>query len=271
MTKQSEFISKVKDGAISSYLEVGILPSVTIAQAILESGWGSSKLSTEANNLFGIKGDYNGSYYESPTKEYVNGKYIDTTAKFRKYPSFNESIEDHGDFLTADRYKGARWLTNYKEVTKALATAGYATDPNYASKLDELVSEYSLDSYDKVAISESSKNDTTGADSTAPASSAPVDSSTGSNDTSSTTSPSDTNKETLEDSYLLFSSVTLAYLDKDLTSDALIYDKDSYVKLNDSYTDPDIYLTSDNVYVKADPSIKLIKDKGVSLLDSYTS
>ncbi|CDM70376.1 hypothetical protein CM240_3259 [Clostridium bornimense] len=94
MEKQS-FINLVKDGAIYGHRNHGILASVTIAQAILESGWGSSTLSVKAKNLFGIKAfdDWNGAYTTMDTTEYYNGMRQTVAAKFRAYDSFNDSIK----------------------------------------------------------------------------------------------------------------------------------------------------------------------------------
>ena len=109
MERQS-FINLVKDGAIDGHRNYGILASVTIAQAILESGWGNSTLSVKAKNLFGIKAfdDWNGAYTTMDTAEYYNGMRQTVTAKFRAYDSFNDSIEDHTKLLLTERYKSVR-------------------------------------------------------------------------------------------------------------------------------------------------------------------
>lgn len=75
------------------------MPSITAAQAILESGWGSSRLSQEANNLFGIKGRYNGQYVLMPTLEWSGGSWVTVNAEFRKYPDWATSVEDNGNFF----------------------------------------------------------------------------------------------------------------------------------------------------------------------------
>ena len=143
------FISKVKDGAIKGMKNYGVLASLTIAQAILESGWGSSALSTKANNLFGIKAHGSENYVVMKTKEYVNGKYVTVDAKFRKYNSWNESIEDHAKFLVENkRYKNLIGEKDYKKVCKLIQQDGYATDPNYASSLTTLIEQNKLNQYD---------------------------------------------------------------------------------------------------------------------------
>lgn len=156
MSYKNDFIDKVKDGAIEGWKKHKILPSVSIAQAILESNWGRSKLAKEANNLFGIKGDYNGESMTVTTKEWDGSKMIDVDAGFRKYPSWNESIEDHGTFFTStdwrkNNYKNVIGETNYKDMAKALSDSGYATDPAYATKLVNIVEEYNLSKYDEEA------------------------------------------------------------------------------------------------------------------------
>ena len=156
MSYKNDFIDKVKDGAIEGWKKHKILPSVSIAQAILESNWGRSKLAEEANNLFGIKGDYNGESLTVTTKEWDGSKMIDVDAGFRKYPSWNESIEDHGTFFTStdwrkNNYKNVIGETNYKDMAKALSDSGYATDPAYATKLINIVEEYNLSKYDEEA------------------------------------------------------------------------------------------------------------------------
>lgn len=156
MSYRNDFINKVKDGAIEGWKKHKILPSVSIAQAILESDWGRSKLAKEANNLFGIKGDYKGESMTVKTKEWDGSKMIDVDAGFRKYPSWNESIEDHGTFFTStdwrkNNYKNVIGETNYKDMAKALSDSGYATDPAYATKLINIVEEYNLSKYDEEA------------------------------------------------------------------------------------------------------------------------
>ena len=149
MEKQS-FISLVKDGAIDSHRNHGILASVTIAQAILESGWGSSTLSVKAKNLFGIKAfdDWTGAYTTMDTTEYYNGMRQTVTARFRAYDSFNESIKDHTKLLLTERYRAVREASNYRDACYALKSCGYATDPNYPQLLITLIEQNNLTQYD---------------------------------------------------------------------------------------------------------------------------
>lgn len=147
------FIDSIRTGAISGWTKYGVLPSVSGAQAILESGWGQSTLSTEANNLFGIKGSYNGQSVIMPTQEYINGQWITINAQFRKYPSWNESIEDHGNFLASNsRYDNLIGQTNYKTVTTLLQQDGYATAPTYADSLNRIIETYGLNVWDNEVL-----------------------------------------------------------------------------------------------------------------------
>lgn len=148
------FIESVASGAIEGWNKYGVLPSITVAQAILESGWGSSTLSTQAHNLFGIKGSYNGQYVNMPTREVYNGQSVYINDNFRAYPNNSASVEDHGNFLYSNsRYHNLLGDTNYVSVANKLRQDGYATDPSYANSLIELVREYNLTQLDSVAFS----------------------------------------------------------------------------------------------------------------------
>lgn len=151
-TKYTKFIESIKDGAIENYKKYKILPSITIAQAILESSWGESKLASEFNNLFGIKADssWNGEYITLETTEFNK---IVINDKFRRYKNKNQSIYDHGKFLFENkRYQkiGVFDSNTYKYQAKVLQDAGYSTLVNengeriYAKQLIELIKQYNL-------------------------------------------------------------------------------------------------------------------------------
>ncbi|WP_462399484.1 LysM peptidoglycan-binding domain-containing protein [Lacticaseibacillus pantheris] len=149
------FIESIEDGAIAGWSEYGVLPSVTAAQAILESGWGKSSLSTLAHNLFGIKADasWTGSYVTYPTQEYVNGAYVTVNAKFREYATNSDSVQDHGAFLVENsRYSNIIGNTDYASVVNDLQSDGYATDPAYASSLLSIIQQYKLTALDTIAF-----------------------------------------------------------------------------------------------------------------------
>ena len=150
---QQAFIESVAEGAIEGWNEYGVLPSITVAQAILESGWGSSTLSTQAHNLFGIKGSYNGNYVTMSTREVINGQSVYVNAAFRAYANNSESVEDHGNFLYSNsRYSNLLGDTSYTDVAQKLSQDGYATDPYYSSSLMSLVKTYDLTQLDSIAI-----------------------------------------------------------------------------------------------------------------------
>lgn len=150
------FLNQIKQGAIDGWKNYQILPSITAAQAILESGWGNSSLSQSANNLFGIKGRYNGQYILLPTQEYINGQWILVNAEFRKYPNWSASVEDHGKFFHDNsRYSNLIGIKDYKQVANLLKQDGYATDPEYPAKLISLIESNNLASWDSEAFKQS--------------------------------------------------------------------------------------------------------------------
>lgn len=151
----AEFVEKIGALASEDMKKTGILASLTIAQAILESAWGTSALAQAPNyNLFGIKGAYNGNYCEFNTSEYLNGKWVTVKAQFRKYPSWAESLADHSAlFNTYDRYANLRGCTDYKLACRYVREDGYATDPSYTSKLINIIESNNLTRFDNVAVS----------------------------------------------------------------------------------------------------------------------
>ena len=137
-TAPTDFIKKYWNEALLSQSATTIPALTTITQAGLESGWGRS---APRFNFFGIKDSANdswkGEYQILPTKEYVNGKLINTTGKFRAYGSAREGFADHGRFfLENPRYKYALpYVNDNIRFVQEIAKAGYATDPNYADKM----------------------------------------------------------------------------------------------------------------------------------------
>ncbi|MES9748285.1 phage tail protein [Bacillus safensis] len=146
----ADFIKKLAPGAQKVYKKYNVLASLVIAQGCLESGFGSSGLSQQANNLFGIKGTYNGKYVLMWTSEQdKKGNVTRIQAKFRKYPSYAESLADLGSLYTRlSRYKDVVGEKDYKKATAAVSKAGYATDINYATKLNSIIFTYKLTQYD---------------------------------------------------------------------------------------------------------------------------
>ncbi|WP_136603675.1 glycoside hydrolase family 73 protein [Paenibacillus dokdonensis] len=150
---KTNFISTIFPCAVSDMQRTGIPASLTIAQAILESSWGTSGLAQQANNLFGIKGKGPAGSVDMPTTEYVKGKPVKVNASFRKYHSWTESVADHSELLlkgTRDnptRYHGVLHA-DYKTAAKEIGKGGYATDPEYPAKLIAIMKTYNLTQYD---------------------------------------------------------------------------------------------------------------------------
>ena len=122
--------------------------SFTIAEAALESGWGAH---CPGFNLFGIKADpsWHGPIVTESTDEDGNGKTVTITANFRAYPSWLASLQDHAQFLlTNSRYQPAFAYSTGALFAKAVAAAGYATDPQYAQKIISIINSHNLGSLD---------------------------------------------------------------------------------------------------------------------------
>lgn len=152
-TEQKNFIKKVGAFASADMKKSGVLASLTVAQAILESAWGKSELATGGNALFGIKAtkSWKGKVYCKDTKECYDGVNLVgvKNAAFRAYDSWEESVEDHSTFLKANkRYKEVIGETDYKKACEAIKAAGYATDPDYVEKLVKLIEDYGLTEFD---------------------------------------------------------------------------------------------------------------------------
>lgn len=153
--KTNKFLAGIKSGALTLWDKFGILPSVAAGQAALESAWGGSGLATKYNNLFGIKGSYQGNTAMMNTWEVYGGKRYDITDGFRAYPDQSTSILDYGVFLTVNkRYSKAIGLKDYKAQIKAIHNAGYATDPQYSAKVISIIEKYGLAAWDKEVLEE---------------------------------------------------------------------------------------------------------------------
>ncbi|WP_144459456.1 phage tail spike protein [Bacillus pumilus] len=148
----ADFIKKLAPGAQKVYKKYNVLASLVIAQGCLESGFGASDLSKQAYNLFGVKGTYNGKYVLMWTKEQdKHGNESRVQARFRKYPSYAESLADLGSLYTRlSRYKDVVGEKDYLKATAAVAKGGYATDINYATKLNSIIFTYKLTQYDNL-------------------------------------------------------------------------------------------------------------------------
>jgi hypothetical protein len=152
--QQQAFIEATAQAARTAAAKTGVPASVTVAQAILESDWGRSQLSQNANNYFGMKAigslGTDGVVW-MPTSEYnASGELYQTLSAFRAYKSLTESMTDHDRLLqTGSRYAAAmRAASNPREFAARLYEAGYSTDPQYADKLIALMDRYNLYSLD---------------------------------------------------------------------------------------------------------------------------
>ncbi|ENK0837195.1 glucosaminidase domain-containing protein [Clostridium botulinum] len=160
-----QFIDELIPISKELYDEYGILPSITIGQAILESDWGRSELSKKGNNLFGIKAtpSWQGKVLNMETLENYNDKIKDN---FRYYSSKEDSVKDYANFLVKNkRYRENKVFraTEYKTQAKAIEKAGYSTkkdkDGNllYSSLLGKIIREYNLQLIDSKTQEEISR------------------------------------------------------------------------------------------------------------------
>lgn len=145
---RASYIEQWKDEAILQMREHGIPASITLAQAILESGDGNSELSRRSNNHFGIKcHDWTGKkVYADDDKRHEC---------FRKYDNAHQSFEDHSQFLKRSRYAFLYEydVTDYTSWAHGLKKAGYATNPKYPALLIRIIEENDLEQYDAQALS----------------------------------------------------------------------------------------------------------------------
>lgn len=171
-----QVIAKVGHLFTEDQKKTGILASVSFAQFILESAYGSSELAINANNVFGMKtslsgntwpgSTWTGDIYTKETSEYINGAYKKVTADFRKYSCVEDSIEDHSAYLlgakkgTEYRYKGLKGEKDYKKAFEIIHEGGYATSPTYVENLCDVVEKWNLTKYDLKEGSEDESNET---------------------------------------------------------------------------------------------------------------
>ena len=147
------FLNKFGNAFAVACLGTGLFPSVKLAQAAIESGWGKS---VPGNNLFGIKASgshtpyWNGDYVTAGTTEYHDGSYVPQNSRFRKYATVGDSVKDHTYFLQQyKRYAKVFTAQTPEEQANALQEAGYATDPNYAGKIISIINTYNFKRFDE--------------------------------------------------------------------------------------------------------------------------
>ena len=163
---EKNFVEKIGKLAMADMKKTGILASVTVAQACLESGYGTTDLARNANNLFGMKCTLSGNTWQSvwdgrskytkiTKEEYTPGVITNVQADFRKYPSVEKSINDHSLYLTQAkkgsklRYKGLIGEKNYRKAIQIIKKGGYATDSKYVDKICSLIERWNLTRFDE--------------------------------------------------------------------------------------------------------------------------
>ncbi|MCM1101096.1 MAG: glucosaminidase domain-containing protein [Acetatifactor muris] len=162
---ETDVIAKVEVLFTADQKKSGIPASVSLAQFILESGYGKSELAQNANNVFGMKKNLSGniwdgsawdgvSVYTKQTQEYIDGKYVAVTADFRKYLCVEDSIADHSAYLLGAmdgeklRYEGLKGCMDYRKAVQIVKDGGYATSPDYVEKLCSIIERWGLVKYD---------------------------------------------------------------------------------------------------------------------------
>lgn len=138
----------VIEAAKASQTRWGVPASVTLAQWIVESAWGSA-MPPDSNNPFGIKAGESQPAVESETREVVDGKVVTVTARFRRFASLAEAFELHGKLLgTEAPYKAARTFAQDPHRFADALTGVYATDPQYGETLKWVIDNYQLQQHD---------------------------------------------------------------------------------------------------------------------------
>jgi flagellar protein FlgJ len=163
LDKKQKFINLVLDGAQEVQRSTGMFASVTIAQAIHETGWGRSTPKdkdngSESYNLFGRKAKNGENYVTSKTWEVYDGKRVEIYAKFKKFNSYTDSVLDRSGFLKSQYYQKACKATNPMDACDFLIKTGvfgtngkeigYATDPSYSDLLKKIINSNNLTQYD---------------------------------------------------------------------------------------------------------------------------
>lgn len=142
-----EFVDEMRDDAQRAAAVLGVAPEVLISQAALETGWGKAIIQdpngNNSHNLFGIKADarWQGERVAVPTIEYENGVASKQIHMFRAYDSYAESFDDYANFIQSNpRYENALSVAAIpQQYLAGLQQAGYATDPEYASKINRIM------------------------------------------------------------------------------------------------------------------------------------
>lgn len=147
---QLKFIEKIAKAVKKYAPKYGIkIYSPIIAQAILESAWGKSKLA-EKNNFFGLKAgsSFKGDTIQLETKEEINGKLVVVSDTFRAFKSVDAGVKGYFDFINTKRYENLKGVTDPETYLTNIKKDGYATASNYVPSLMRVIAGYNLTSYD---------------------------------------------------------------------------------------------------------------------------
>jgi flagellar protein FlgJ len=157
-----EFVNTMLPMAKEAAARIGVDPRYLVAQAALETGWGKSVMRAQdgssSHNLFGIKASSNwtGDSARAITSEFRNGQMVKETAQFRSYASYKDSFHDLVTLLqTNNRYQDVvKSADNPEQFVRELQKAGYATDPNYATKISQIAKQMnSFENYAAAGVS----------------------------------------------------------------------------------------------------------------------
>lgn len=165
---QEERIQRIGELCRADYEKTGVLASVSAAQCILESGYLTTELATEANNCFGMKASLSGnnwenstwdgeSLYTKRTGEEFGGRKVTIVADFREYDSIEDSVADHSAYLLGAtvgggklRYEGLEGETDYEKAIQIIRDGGYATDSSYVQKVCSIIERFDLTRFDEI-------------------------------------------------------------------------------------------------------------------------
>lgn len=156
---RQQYLNSIKEACIFAWHTHRVLPSITGAQAVIEGDGGQSTLARIYHNHFGIKAsnDWTGRTVTLPTQEWNGSRMVTINGTFRAYDSIEEGFADKASFFTStpwrkQNYRHVVGERDYKTAAKALKDAGYATDPQYPSKLIRIVEQYNLQAWDEEAF-----------------------------------------------------------------------------------------------------------------------
>lgn len=143
---RGHFLQRIAPDAVRIGVERCLLPSITLAQAVIESDWGRSKLAVAHNNLFGIKGKLADELGVRPIPGYA------------RFTSWDKALEEHAELLTEHRrYAHARGLWSERGAYLRAIAPVYAEDPRYASTLEGVIGRYNLDKWDENVVAQATQ------------------------------------------------------------------------------------------------------------------